>query len=45
MMMTGSWFEPIPVTALPLNSAVKRRWGADEYEFYVQLYLKHFRFI
>ena len=22
--------------ALPLNSAVKRRWGADEYEFYVQ---------
>jgi hypothetical protein len=22
--------------ALPLNSPVKRRWGADEYEFYVQ---------
>jgi hypothetical protein len=22
--------------ALPLNSAVKRHWGADEYEFYVQ---------
>jgi hypothetical protein len=22
--------------ALPINSAVKRRWGADEYEFYVQ---------
>ena len=23
-------------TALPINSAVKRRWGADEYEFYLQ---------